>query len=546
MADLQTIIAQNFPQAKTETVNGQLTVTVADSDWHNLAETLRNLPETPFDYLVTIAGMDWPDGSLGCVYQLMSSKDSAGNIVAVKVGTTDRDKPMLHSVADVWRVATLLEREVYDFFGIIFIGNPDMRRLFLSIDWVGYPLRKDYDANPDLNPVTTKSERQSDFTQTYVETEDGKVERREVRVFDEDDFVVNIGPQHPATHGVLRFRTAIDGEEVKKIDVYMGYIHRGIEKLAENLTYPQTLHFMDRMDYFSAHNYHHGLCMTYEKAAGIEISRRAQVIRVMMDELSRIASHMLFMGTFCMDLGATTMLFYTLRVREQILDIMEKTCGARMTFNYDCIGGVMQDLAPDFVSDVHALLDVIPANIKEYNKIFTGNIIARNRMEKVGILSREDAIAYGVTGPSGRASGWACDIRKWRPYSIYGELDFDEVTATEGDAMARFKCRLAEVEQSARILAQLVDNIPEGEYCVKVPKVLKLPVGQWFTLVEGCRGAFGVYLESDGSTKPYRLKLVPPCLPQAGVVDHISRGYKIADIITIGGSLDYIIPDMDR
>lgn len=546
MADLQTIIAQNFPQAKTETVNGQLTVTVADSDWHNLAETLRNLPETPFDYLVTIAGMDWPDGSLGCVYQLMSSKDSAGNIVAVKVATTDRDKPMLHSVADVWRVATLLEREVYDFFGIIFIGNPDMRRLFLSIDWVGYPLRKDYDANPDLNPVTTKSERQSDFTQTYVETEDGKVERREVRVFDEDDFVVNIGPQHPATHGVLRFRTAIDGEEVKKIDVYMGYIHRGIEKLAENLTYPQTLHFMDRMDYFSAHNYHHGLCMTYEKAAGIEISRRAQVIRVMMDELSRIASHMLFMGTFCMDLGATTMLFYTLRVREQILDIMEKTCGARMTFNYDCIGGVMQDLAPDFVSDVHALLDVIPANIKEYNKIFTGNIIARNRMEKVGILSREDAIAYGVTGPSGRASGWACDIRKWRPYSIYGELDFDEVTATEGDAMARFKCRLAEVEQSARILAQLVDNIPEGEYCVKVPKVLKLPVGQWFTLVEGCRGAFGVYLESDGSTKPYRLKLVPPCLPQAGVVDHISRGYKIADIITIGGSLDYIIPDMDR
>ncbi len=546
MADLQTIIAQNFPQAKTETVNGQLTVTVADSDWHNLAETLRNLPETPFDYLVTIAGMDWPDGSLGCVYQLMSSKDSAGNIVAVKVATTDRDKPMLHSVADVWRVATLLEREVYDFFGIIFIGNPDMRRLFLSIDWVGYPLRKDYDANPDLNPVTTKSERQSDFTQTYVETEDGKVERREVRVFDEDDFVVNIGPQHPATHGVLRFRTAIDGEEVKKIDVYMGYIHRGIEKLAENMTYPQTLHFMDRMDYFSAHNYHHGLCMTYEKAAGIEISRRAQVIRVMMDELSRIASHMLFMGTFCMDLGATTMLFYTLRVREQILDIMEKTCGARMTFNYDCIGGVMQDLAPDFVSDVHALLDVIPANIKEYNKIFTGNIIARNRMEKVGILSREDAIAYGVTGPSGRASGWACDIRKWRPYSIYGELDFDEVTATEGDAMARFKCRLAEVEQSARILAQLVDNIPEGEYCVKVPKVLKLPVGQWFTLVEGCRGAFGVYLESDGSTKPYRLKLVPPCLPQAGVVDHISRGHKIADIITIGGSLDYIIPDMDR
>lgn len=266
----------------------------------------------------------------------------------------------------------------------------------------------------------------------------------------------------------------------------------------------------------------------------------------MMDELSRIASHCLFIGTYCMDLGATTMLFYTLRVREQILDIMEKTCGARMTFNYDCIGGVMQDLHPDFVKDVKALLEVLPANIKEYNKIFTGNVIARKRLEGVGVLSREDAIDRGVTGPSGRASGWACDMRKLRPYSIYSELDFDEIVLTEGDSMARFKARMLEMEQSARILAQLVDNIPDGEYLVKVPKVLKLPVGNWFTMVEGCRGVFGIYLESDGSTKPYRLKIAPPCLPLAAVVDHITEGTKIADLITIGGSLDYIVPDIDR
>ena len=303
---------------------------------------------------------------------------------------------------------------------------------------------------------------------------------------------------------------------------------------------------MDRLDYFSAHNYHHGLCLLFERAAGIEISRRAQVIRVMMDELSRIASHCLFIGTYCMDLGATTMLFYTLRVREQILDIMEKTCGARMTFNYDCIGGVMQDLDPDFVKDVHALLDVLPANIKEYNKIFTGNVIARHRMEGVGVLSKEDAISFAVTGPSGRASGWACDMRKLKPYSIYSELDFNEIIATEGDSMARFKVRMLEIEESAKILAQLVDNIPEGEYCVKVPKVLKIPAGSYFEIVEGCRGAFALYLESDGSTKPYRLKIAPPCLPLAGVVDHITRGTKIADLITIGGSLDYIVPDMDR
>ena len=394
--------------------------------------------------------------------------------------------------------------------------------------------------------MSVESERQSDFTRRYTLDDNGEVVCNEVRIFEPEDFVVNIGPQHPATHGVLRFRTAVDGEEVKKIDVYCGYIHRGIEKLCENLTYPQTLHFMDRMDYFSAHNYHHALCMIYEKAMGLEISRRAQVIRVMMDELSRIASHCLFIGTYCMDLGATTMLFYTLRVREQILDIMEKTCGARMTFNYECIGGVMQDLDKDFQKDVKELLAVIPKNIKEYNDLFTGNIVTKNRLEGVGYLSREDAISYGVTGPSGRASGWACDMRKLYPYSIYSELDFEEVLDTAGDSMARFKCRMREIEQSARILEQLVDNIPEGEYLVKVPKVVKLPAGSWFQLTEGCRGAFGIYLESDGSTKPYRLKLATPCLPQAGVVDHITRGFKIADLITIGGSLDYIVPDIDR
>ncbi len=542
MAQLQETIARLFPEAGF--VEGDiLEVEISDSRWHDLARELKENEALGFDFLVTIVGMDWPD-KFGCVYYLTST--SHNTHVSVKVVAPDREKPMLHSVSDLWKIATIFEREVYDFFGIIFIGNPDMRRLFLSIDWNGYPLRKDYDENPESNPVTTESERQSDFTTTYVENADGSVEAKEVRVFEPDDFVVNIGPQHPATHGVLRFRTAVDGETVKKIDVYMGYIHRGIEKICEKLTYPQTLHFMDRLDYFSAHPYHHCLCMTIEQAAGIEISRRAQVIRVLMDELSRIASHCLFIGTYCMDLGATTMLFYALRVREQILDIMDKTCGARMTFNYECIGGVMQDLAPDFVDDVKALLAVLPKNIKEYNKIFTGNVIAKNRMEGVGVLSREDAINWSVTGPSGRASGWACDVRKTDPYSIYGELDFEEVTRTEGDSMARFKVRMDEMVQSARIIEQLIDNIPEGEYCVKVPKVIKLPVGHWFRTVEGCRGTFGVYLESDGNTKPYRLKIAPPCLPAASVVDHLTRGSKIADLITIGGSLDYIVPDMDR
>lgn len=542
MATLQDKIAKLFPAASFEQ-GEMLQITIPDAQLHQLAETLRNDADSPFDYLVTIVGMDWKD-KMGCIYYLTSSVTHEQ--VSLVATTDDVDNPMLHSVSDIWAIAGIFEREVYDFFGIKFIGNPDMRRLFLNIDWVGYPLRKNYDADPELNPVSIENERQSDGTDMYIENAEGKVEKKHRLIFDKDDFVVNIGPQHPATHGVLRFRTAIDGETVKKIDVYMGYIHRGIEKLCENLGYPQTLHFMDRMDYFSAHQYHHGLCLCYEKALGIEVPRRAQYIRVIMDELSRIASHCLFAGTFCMDLGATTMLFYTLRVREQILDIMDKTCGARMTFNYDTIGGVMADLDPDFVKDVHALLDVIPKNIKEYNKIFTGNVIAKNRMEGVGVLTREQAIDWSVTGPSGRASGWACDLRKIRPYSVYNEVEFDQVVMTEGDAMARFKCRIAEIQQSADIIAQLIDKIPEGEIQAKVPKVIKIPAGRWWQEVEGCRGVFGVYLESDGSNKPYRLKLAPPCLPLAAVMPTATEGQKIADLITIGGSFDYIIPDMDR
>lgn len=542
MANLQEKISRLFPEATFE--EGEiLLVNIPDAKLHGLVKTLRDDSELNFDYLVTIVGMDWVS-SLGCIYYLTSS--TTGKFVSVKVQTTDRDNPMIHSIADLYRIAGIYEREVYDFYGIKFINNPDMRRLFLNIDWVGYPLRKDYDANPDINPVSIENERQTDHTDAWIEQPDGSVKHERPRVFNENDFVVNIGPQHPATHGVLRFRTAVDGETIQKIDVYMGYIHRGVEKLCEDLTYMQTLHFMDRLDYFSAHNYHHGLCLAIEKAAGIEVPRRAQVIRVMMDELSRIASHCLFIGTFCMDLGATTMLFYTLRVREQVLDIMEKTCGARMTFNYSCLGGVMADLDKDFIKDVKALLEILPKNVAEYNKLFTGNVIAQNRLKNVGHLSKEDAISYAITGPSGRASGWACDVRKTHPYSVYSELKFDQVIRTEGDSLARFNNRVDEILQSKEILEQLIEMLPEGEYCAKVPKVLKLPVGHWFQVVEGCRGLFGVYLESDGSTKPYRLKLATPGLPAAAVVDHITRGQKIADLITIGGSMDYIVPDMDR
>lgn len=542
MVNIQEKIGKLYPDAIFE--EGEvLCVTIPDAKWHSMAKAIKEEADLDFDYLVSIIGMDWKE-SMGCVYYFTSTK--YGTHLSVKVTTEDREDPMLHSVSDLWASAYLYEREVFDFYGIKFINHPDMRRLFLRNDWVGYPFRKDYDENPEINPVRLTHEATEDGTVSYVEDAKGKITKEEKVIFTPQEYVVNIGPQHPATHGVLRFRTSLDGETIKKIDLYCGYIHRGIEKLCEGLTYPQTLHFTDRLDYLSAHHNRHCLCLCVEKAMVLDVPRRAQVVRVMMDELMRISSHLLFFGTFCMDLGATTALFYGFRERELILDIFEDTCGARMTFNYNTIGGVIADLHPDFQRKVKEFCKIMPSRLKEYHQLFTGNVIAQNRMKGVGHLSKKDAISYGITGPSGRASGWACDIRKTEPYSVYNELDFEEVVLHEGDVFDRYMARMKEIEESVKILEQLVDNIPDGDYCAKVPKLIKLPVGHWFQQVEASRGAFGVYIESKGDKTPYRVKFNSPGLALVGVIDHITRGAKIADLISIGGSLDYVVPDIDR
>lgn len=539
MVNIQEIIGKVCPEAVFEENEVALAI-VPDAKWHTVAETLK---KAGYDWLACVVGEDWGD-ALGCTYYIKSTSDYS--MVSVKVTTTDRENPMLHSVYDVWEIARLEEREVYDFYGIKFINHPDMRRLYLRNDWVGFPLRKDYDENPEINPIRLYHEKTDDTTVTYVEDAEGNVTEKTATIFSPEEFVVNIGPQHPATHGVLRFRTSLDGEEVKKIDLYCGYIHRGVEKLCEKLTYPQTIHFYDRMDYFSALPNEHCVCACIEKALGIEVPRRAQVIRVMVDELSRIASHLLFFGTYCMDLGATTALFYGMRERETILDILEATTGARMSFNYNTIGGVRADLYPTFQEKVKEFLAIMPERLKEYHQLVTGNIIFQNRLKGVGVLSKEDAVDYGVAGPSGRASGWACDLRKTNPYSIYSELDFEQVVLDGCDSFDRYLVRLKEIEQSCKILEQLVDNIPEGDYCAKVPKIIKLPEGHWYQEVEACRGIFGVYIDSKGEKSPYRMKVNGTCLRLAGVVDHLTRGEKIADLITIGGSLDYVVPEIDR
>lgn len=532
-----------LPEAGIEEKNGQLYVSVPKEAFHDFAKHLKNDEGLQFDFLVCMTGMDWGE-TLGVVYHLRSTQ--TGLEIVLRTETANREAPELASVSDLWATANLNEREVFDFFGIRFVNHPDMRRLFLRNDWIGYPLRKVYNTDENINPVRLDSESSPDATQTLELTASGEVEEKENVIFEDDEYVVNIGPQHPATHGVLRFRVALEGEIVKKVDVNCGYIHRGIEKMCESLTYPQTLAMTDRLDYLSAHMNRHALCMCIENAVGIEIPERAKYIRTIMDELTRIASHLLFWSTFCMDLGALTAFFYGFRDREKILDIFEETCGGRLIQNYNCIGGVMADIHPNMVQKIKDFIKYLPPMLREYHGVFTGNVIARQRMKDIGILSLKDAISYGVTGPSGRASGWKCDIRKLRPYGVYDKVDFKEITYEKGDVFNRYMVRLEEINESLHILEQLVDNIPAGDYAVKTKPVIKLPEGQFYTSVEAARGEFGVYIESHGEKYPYRLKFRSPGLPLVSIVDLLASNNKIADLIAIGGSLDYVVPDIDR
>ncbi len=554
MAEIQEKITQLCPQATIDTTGEFPLVTVPDAQWHDLACALKT--QLHYDVLSAVVGMDWTE-VLGCVYYLTNS--STHELLHVKVTTADRENPRLHSVVDLWPVANFQEREVYDFYGIVFIGHPDMRRMFLRNDWVGYPLRKDYD--PASNPLRLEDETNEDYTCRWVEDADGKVTKVEGKVFADDEYVINVGPQHPSTHGVMRYRASLDGEIIKKVDVVSGYIHRGIEKLCEGLTYPQMLLYTERMDYMAAHINRHCMCLCVEKALGLEVPRRAELIRLMMDELMRLSSHLLSYGCLTMDQGATTAFFYGFRERELIYDIFDRTCGARMSMSYSTIGGVVADVHEDFIKDVRHACDVIEKNLAEYHKLFTGNVIAVNRMTGVGILTKQDAIDYDITGPSGRASGWHCDVRKTNPYSLYNEFDFDEVTYENGDSMDRYMVRMKEMEQSIKILRQACDKLEQENakcdqdetlggkrvYCApKVPKMMKLPAGHWYQQVEASRGAFGVYIESDGNTKPVRVHFQSPCFNLIGVVDLTCRDNMIADLITITASLDFVIPDIDR
>lgn len=360
------------------------------------------------------------------------------------------------------------------------------------------------------------------------------------------DFIINIGPQHPATHGVLHLVTTLNGETIRKIDPHLGYIHRSIEKMCESLTYRQFIYVTSRMDYLSSHINNHACALVVEKGLQVEVPPRAKVIRILLDELTRIASHELWLGAMAMDVGAFTPFFHAFRERETINDIMEETCGARLTMNFMVPGGTMMDIHPNFQSRVKAFIQQFRSKIGEMDDMVTGNIIFQNRMKNVGVITKEDAVAFGCTGPVARASGLACDTRKRYPYDGYEHIRFEEVLETAGDSYARYLVRLREMKQSAHIIEQLIDNIPEGDYQAKAKAVLKLPKGDFFQRVETARGQFGVYIVSEGGTTPYRIKFRSPGFSNLSILDQIARGGKIGDLVAMMGTLDLVIPDIDR
>lgn len=530
------------PAAPTAPAENQLDLkVVAPADLHEEMERLHD--KEGMDFLECLTGMDWGEEGFGVIYNLENT--TTHKRVALKTVTPDRENPLLPSVSDLWDIANIYEREVYDFYGIRFTGHPDMRRIFLREDWVGFPFRKDDDPEKE-NPLRMESEPLADKSVSLSLDADGNVVRGETKIFGDDDYVVNIGPQHPSTHGVLHFRVSLEGEKIKKIDPVLGYIHRAVEKLNESLTYPQTLALTDRLDYLGAMQNRHALCMCIEKAMGVEVSGRVQVIRTIMDELQRIDSHILFFSCLAQDLGATTAFLYGFRDREKILDIFEETCGGRLILNYNTIGGVMADIHPNFQKRVKEFIPLMRKNIQEYHDIFTGNVIFHNRSVGVGVLSKQQVISYGCTGGTGRASGWSNDVRKHHPYAAYGKVKFNEVLRTEGDSFARYMIRMDEILESLNIIEQLIDNIPEGPIQEKMKPIIKVPAGTYYSSVEGSRGEFGVLLESHGDKSPYRLHYRSTGLPLVAVMDTACRGNMIADLITIGGTVDYVVPDIDR
>jgi len=361
-----------------------------------------------------------------------------------------------------------------------------------------------------------------------------------------EEFYLNMGPQHPSTHGVLHLLLKMDGEVVTDVVVDIGYLHRGMEKLAEKRTYQANIALSDRWDYLSSMNNNFAMCLAVEKLMKLQIPKRADYIRVIMAELNRIASHLVLFGTYGLDMGAWTAILYGFRERERIMDLFESVCGARLTYNYFRVGGVSADLPEGFIEKTREFIKYFRKKLKEYDDLLSNNVIFKDRVKNIGIFSKEDAINYSLSGPNLRGSGIKFDIRKNDTYSVYNEFDFDIPVGSNGDAWDRYYVRMREMYESTKIIEQALDKLPAGEICAKVPKVIRPPKGEVYVRTEAPRGELGIYLISDGGTSPYRMKIRGPSFVNLQILQKVLKGWKIADVVAILASIDIVLGEVDR
>ena len=545
-------VASVEPQADYEAIENLLGEHVIGRESHSNAEGFVIRPdevqdvlsllreEAGFDYLSCVTAQEYED-RYESIYHLRKF-DAPTEEISVVV-PTPRDAPVSESAVPVYKTADWHEREAYDLVGIEYDGHPDLRRILLPDTWVGHPLALDYDQNK--SQVVTLQQWENPLEDHYRDEEG-------------ETMFLNIGPHHPATHGVFHMKTVLDGEQVADVDPDVGYLHRCEEQMAQQSTYRhQIMPYPDRWDYSSHIPNEWCYARAAEDLADIEVPEYAQVLRTMTSEFGRMMGHFLAVGTFCLDIyGDFTAIFqYAIRDRELVQNIMEDLTGQRMMFNYLRLGGVVWDLPEpreEFLEKIRDFLETLPRHIEEYHDLITGNEIFQLRCVDTGVISKQAAKDYGCTGPVGRASGVDFDVRRDDPYGYFPNLDWDVVTDDAGDNFARLLVRLKEVEQSARIIEQCVDLLedwPEDDRQIQsnVPRTLKPEAGkETYKTVEAAKGELGIYIRSDGTNKPARFKIRSPSYHNLSALPVMSEGEYVADLIATLGSLDIVLGEVDR
>lgn len=528
----------------------------------HIVAVLKFLKDTGrFDFLMDICGVDYPDRQkrFDVVYHLFSSKNGSRLRLKVQVGLEDS----VESAISVWRGADWFEREAFDMFGIVFSNHPNLTKILTHHEFVGHPLRKDYEAD----------RQQHCSAPLPIHFPGDQLQSRLKETDDEGHNLVpiNIGPSHPATHGTLRVMCELNGERVQRANVELGFLHRCFEKMAETHPYNQVIPYTDRLNYCSAPMNNVGYCKTVEKMLGIEVPPKAQAMRVILCELSRIIDHIVCIGANAVDLGALTGFFHLFTYREKVYSLFEKLCGARLTVSLTRIGGMAQDAPNGWFDEVLQTSREIQKGVDEIDRLLTGNKIWIDRTQGVGALSADQAIQWGFTGPCLRACGVSLDLRKLSPYYGYDGLDFDVPIGTNGDVYDRYLVRVEEMRQSLRIINQVARNVPGGDFTSRdkalvlpdkkdvygnieglmnhfmlVMKGLRAPVGEIYDATEAANGELGFYLVSDGSACPYRLKVRPPCFAIYQSFPESVTGGLVADVISILGSMNVIAGELDR